>query len=134
MTGRKNWLWASLLATVLFVPQGAFGHLLGGRTDVALADTPACGNSSHNTASGQSWACSNSADGTKYNMLCNGNLRQGPGLSYAIHGTATGSGINRYRDVFNGAAVDGGCGGPITNEWYLSSNGWVSHSITTAAM
>ena len=26
-----------------------------------------------------------------------------------------------------------GCGGPTTNEWYLSSNGWVSRSITTAA-
>lgn len=31
------------------------------------------------------------------------------------------------------AAINGGCGGPTTNEWYLSSNGWVSHSITTSA-
>lgn len=131
MTGRKNWLWASLLATVLFVPQGAFGHTLGGRTAVALADTPACGNSMHNTASSQAWACSNGPDGNTYTMRCTGNLRQGPAISYAIHGVATGSGIIQYRDVFNGANVDGGCGGMVTNEWYLSSNGWVSHSITT---
>ena len=132
MTSIKNWLRASLLlAIVLFASQGAFGHMLGGRTAVVLADTPACGNSSHNTASGQSWYCSNGPDGNTYMMICNGNLRQGPALSYATHGMATGSGINQYRDVFNGAMVDGGCGRTPTNEWYLSSNGWVSHSITS---
>lgn len=120
-----------MLVTVLLVPQGVIGHMLGGRTAVAFADTPACGNSNHTTATGQAWACSNGPDGNTYTMLCNGNLRQGPDLSYAIHGVATGSGINQYRDVANGAVVNGGCGGPITNHWYLSSNGWVSHSITT---
>jgi hypothetical protein len=79
------------------------------------------------------WQCSNGPDGLKYDMLCTGNLRKGPSIGYAIHGTAIGSGINQYRDVSNGGAVNGNCGGPTTNEWYLSSNGWVSRSITTAA-
>ena len=99
----------------------------------ARADTPGCSNVNHNTASGQTWQCSNGPDGLKYDMLCTGNLRKGPSTGYAIHGTAIGSGINQYRDVSNGSAVNGGCGGPTTNEWYLSSNGWVSRSITTAA-
>jgi hypothetical protein len=99
-------------------------------TAVVRADTPACGNGAHNTAAGP-FACSNGPDGNTYSMRCNGNLRQGPALSYSTHGTATGTGINQYWDVANGANVDGGCGGPITNHWYLSSNGWVSHSITT---
>jgi hypothetical protein len=109
------------------------GHVLGTGARSAKADTPGCSNVNHNTASGQMWQCSNGPDGKKYDMLCTGNLRKGPGIGYAIHGTAIGSGINQYRDVSNGTAVNGQCGGPTTNEWYLSSNGWVSRSITTAA-
>ncbi len=111
----------------------AIGHSLGRGTSVAYADTPGCSNINHTTASGQAWQCSNGPDGLKYDMLCTGNLRKGPSTGYAIHATAIGSGINQYRDVSNGSAINGGCGGPTTNEWYLSSNGWVSRSITTAA-
>ncbi|MFL6136209.1 MAG: hypothetical protein ACJ74O_00200 [Frankiaceae bacterium] len=111
------------LLSVVLIPTGG----------PANANTPACGNSAHNTASGQGWSCSNGALGPKYDMLCTGNLRSGPSVGFAVHGTAIGSGINLYKDVSNGSAVNGGCGGPTTNEWYLSSNGWVSRSITTAA-
>jgi hypothetical protein len=121
---------AILAAAVL---AAAVGHVLGAGARSAKADTPGCSNVNHNTASGQGWQCSNGPDGLKYDMLCTGNLRKGPSTAYAIHGTAIGSGINQYRDVSNGAAINGGCGGPTTNEWYLSSNGWVSRSITTAA-
>lgn len=99
----------------------------------ASANTPACSNHLHNTGSGDLWACSHGADGTKYNMLCTGNLRSGPGTAYPVHGTAIGSGINHYWSVHSGTAINGGCGGPTTDLWYLSSNGWVSRSITTAA-
>ena len=127
-----------LRAAVLAILAAAFlaavvGHVLGVGARPAKADTPGCSNVNHNTASGQMWQCSNGPDGLKYDMLCTGNLRKGPSIGYAIHGTAIGSGINQYRDVSNGGAVNGGCGGPTTNEWYLSSNGWVSRSITTAA-
>ena len=130
MSQARKLLWATLLALTLLIPSGGFGHLLGANTSVALANTPACANASHNTASGQAWACSNGTDGLKYDMRCTGNLRVGPGAGYSVHGTATGTGINQYRDVYNGSAINGGCNGPTTNEWYLSSNGWVSRSIT----
>lgn len=78
------------------------------------------------------WFCSSGDEGKHYNMRCDGNLRTGPGLGYAIHGKATGNGILLYRYVYNGPKVDGGCNGPMTNEWFLSSNGWVSRSITYA--
>lgn len=126
----RSWFRAFLLAMVLLVLWGAAGHLVGGATSVALADTPACGNPYHTTAPGQAWECSNGPDGYKYDMRCQGNLREGPGLGYAIHGLATGSEINQYRDVRTASYANGGCGGPTTNEWYLSSNGWVSVSIT----
>ncbi|HEV7566363.1 MAG TPA: hypothetical protein VGO31_10425 [Microbacteriaceae bacterium] len=109
------------------------GHTLGRGAAPAYADTPGCSNINHTTASGQAWQCSNGPNGLKYDMLCTGNLRKGPSLGYVVHATAVGSGINQYRDVSNGSAINGNCGGPTTNEWYLSSNGWVSRSITTAA-
>jgi len=99
----------------------------------AAADTPACDNHLHNTGSGDLWQCNHGADGTKYNMLCTGNLRSGPSTLYPIHGTAIGSGINHYQSVNSGTPINGGCGGPTTDLWYLSSNGWVSRSITTLA-
>ena len=102
-----------------------------GTPDQVLANTPACNNLSHNTGSGAGqFPCT--AGGGQYSMLCIGVLRSGPGVAYANHGTATGTSINLYQIRDNGGAVQGGCGGPTTNRWFLSSNGWASRSITTA--
>jgi hypothetical protein len=122
-----------IVALFILALAAAASFALGSSAPSARADTPGCSNINHTTASGQAWQCSNGPDGLKYNMLCTGNLRKGPSTGFAIHDTAIGSGINQYRDVSNGSAINGGCGGPTTNEWFLSSNGWVSRSITTQA-
>jgi hypothetical protein len=121
------------VTAAVFVLLALLSIALGRIASPALANTPACQNISHNTASGQGWPCSNGPDGLKYNMLCTGNLRQAPYYPANVHGTAIGSGINHYKSVGNGPLVQGNCGGPTTNLWYLSSNGWVSRSITTLA-
>ena len=122
---------AALLAGVVAAVALAIPVL--GTPDQVLANTPPCGNLAHSTGAGTGqFPCSGGNIG-KYSMLCIGVLHSGPGIGYANHGTATGTNIFLYQVKDNGTAVQGGCGGPTTNRWFLSSNGWASRSITTAS-
>jgi hypothetical protein len=95
------------------------------RPSFAHANLPTCGaqHSSYATSN-----CTNS--GVIVNVRCGtANLRAGPGIDFALHGSVvSGNNGNRYKIVWRGSAVNAGCGGASTNEWWLSLSGWITRS------
>lgn len=91
----------------------------------ASANFPTCG-SNHSA-----FADTNCQDsGVTINVRCStANLRAGPGTDYALHGSVVaGNNGNRWKIVFRSPAVNAGCGGLSTNEWWLSPIGWITRS------
>ena len=91
----------------------------------AGANYPTCG-SNHS-----SWAIDNCANsGVIINVRCGtANLRAGPGTDYALHGSVTsGNAGPRWKIVYRSPAVNAGCGGLSTNEWWLTEIGWITRS------
>lgn len=92
----------------------------------ANANYPTCTDFNHS-----SWAVNNCQDsGVTINVRCStANLRAGPGIDYSLHGTVvSGNNGNRWKIVYRSPAVNAGCGGPTTNEWWLSPIGWITRS------
>jgi hypothetical protein len=97
-------------------------------SDRAKANLPTC---DYNHSSYAITNCTQSS--TIMTVICpsgSANLRAGPGTDYSLHGTITGTGWHRYKVVFRSPDVQAGCGGPTTNQWNLSSLGWVTRSAT----
>jgi hypothetical protein len=91
----------------------------------ASANFPTCG-SNHS-----SFADVNCQDsGVVTNVRCaSANLRAGPGIDFALHGSVvSGNNGNRWKIVFRSPAVNAGCGGLTTNEWWLIPIGWITRS------
>lgn len=91
----------------------------------ATANYPTCGTNHSSYALSN---CTNS--GVIINVRCGTtNLRAGPGIDFNLHGSVT-SGNNgpRWKIVFRGSAVNAGCGGASTNEWWLTNIGWITRS------
>lgn len=91
----------------------------------ASANFPTCG-TNHS-----SFAVNNCQDsGVASNVRCaTANLRAGPGTDFATHGTVvSGNNGNRWKIVFRSPAVNAGCGGLTTNEWWLLPIGWITRS------
>lgn len=91
----------------------------------ASANYPTCG-SNHS-----GYAESNCQDsGVATNVRCGtANLRAGPGIDYDLHGSVvSGNNGNRWKIVFRSLAVNAGCGGLSTNEWWLIPIGWITRS------
>jgi hypothetical protein len=92
----------------------------------ASANFPTCSTSNHS-----SFADANCADsGVTIVVRCSeANLRSGPGIDFNLHGSVVaGNNGNRWKIVFRSPAVNAGCGGLSTNEWWLAPIGWITRS------
>lgn len=92
----------------------------------ASANYPTCTTSNHS-----SFANVNCQDsGVVASVRCaSANLRAGPGIDYSTHGSVvSGNNGNRWKIVYRSPAVNAGCGGLTTNEWWLIPIGWITRS------
>jgi len=99
------------------------GFLVG--AGPATANYPTC------ATNHSSYAENNCQDsGVVTNVRCSSaNLRAGPGTDYSLHGSVvSGNNGNRWKIVYRSPAVNAGCGGVTTNEWWLIPIGWISRS------